>query len=244
MGMGQMSYTVWLKFRQLLDTCPQIPQVDLIDEERMFHDHSGELMVQIVTYIYIYTYVFIDLKEAVYAPQPDTLNHAPGVLVKICQNARYRCVTPLDIPWYTISSLPLRKFYNLLWKININQEHLKNMYIYIYIFIHIYIYWSSMNGPCSFIFHRKLLNSRFWPEKLIATVGVGRDDPWMPGDFNPMWSPAWETRGHQTAWELGNPQDEMSSVYATLPKNSHSQQSDWSKMMTATSWLDIDQITT
>ena len=100
-----------------------------------------------------------------------------------------------------------------------------------------------MNGPCSFIFHRKLLNSRFWPEKLIATVGVGRDDPWMPGDFNPMWSPAWETRGHQTAWELGNPQDEMSSVYATLPKNSHSQQSDWSKMMTATSWLDIDQIT-
>ena len=98
MGMGQMSYTVWLKFRQLLDTCPQIPQGDLIDEERMFHDHSGELMVYIVTYIYIYTYVFIDLKEAVYAPQPDTLNHAPGVLVKICQNARYRCVTPLDIP--------------------------------------------------------------------------------------------------------------------------------------------------
>ena len=236
-----MSYTVWLKFRQLLDTCPQIPQVDLIDDERMFHDHSGELMVYIVTYkyiyIFIYTYVFIDLKEAVYAP---------GVLVKICQNARYRWVTPLDIPWYTISSLPLRKFYNLLWKININQEHLKNMYIYIYIYIHtyIYIYWSSMNGPCSFIFHRKLLNSRFWPEKLIATVGVGRDDPWLPGDFNPMWSPAWETRGHQTTWELGNPQDEMSSVYATLPKNSHSQQSDWSKMMTATSWLDIDQITT
>lgn len=53
MGMGQMSYTVWLKFRQLLDTCPQIPQVDLIDEERMFHDHSGELMVYIVTYIHM-----------------------------------------------------------------------------------------------------------------------------------------------------------------------------------------------
>jgi hypothetical protein len=59
MGMGQMSYTVWLKFRQLLDTCPQIPQVDLIDDERMFHDHSGELMVYIVTYKYIYIYICV-----------------------------------------------------------------------------------------------------------------------------------------------------------------------------------------